>query len=70
VLTDDMAVVTKIMPPAEAMTTDPTGNALIDGNSLTDAFRRYTGSGSSDLAGDLVAGRLIFACAPDQAGSG
>jgi hypothetical protein len=68
-LTDDMAVVTKVMPPAEAMTTDPTGNALIDGNSLTDAFRRYSRSDGSDLAGDLVARRLVFACAPDQAGS-
>jgi hypothetical protein len=69
-LTDDMAIVTKVMPSAEAMTTNPTGNALIDGNSLTDAFRRYGRAGSSDLAGDLVTGRLVFARASDQAGPG
>jgi hypothetical protein len=64
-----VAVATKVVPAGEAMATAATENALIDRNSLADAFGRYVPSGSNNLSGKLMAWYLILPCAQNQAGT-
>jgi hypothetical protein len=64
-----MAVATKVVPAGEAMATTAAENALIDRNSLADAFGRYVRSGSDNLSGKLMARYLTLPCARNQAGA-